>query len=226
MPNGDSEMSKPADSGLAIGAAVALAATASLATKTAHAAAPKLLVFLHVAVKQRALQSALQGGLPGTEVTAVGRVGDFERALKAGTDAVLASLPVLSSFRLRVQLQGSRAGASDEKYALIGVSAEPNPAKVASVGALDLLGRDGTNTFVYGLLGAAPRVERVSKVEDLLPLLQMQRVDAILLPSRLFAEVRSASKLLLVSTELRKTVGLPAVATVTPSGDAVAASVG
>lgn len=219
-------MSGHADSEFAVGATVALIAATSFATRTAQASAPKLLVFLHVAVKQRALQGALQGGLPGTDVTAVGRIGDFERALMAGTDAVLASAPVLSSFKLRIRLQGSRAGSAEEKYSLIGVGSEPNSERVASVGALDLLGRDGTNAFVHGLLGTTPRIERVSKVEDLLPLLQMQRVDAILLPARLFTEIKSASKLVLVPKELQKTVGLPAVAAVSPVGDSVAASVG
>lgn len=210
---------------MTLGAAGALLVATSLATKSAQASTPRLLVFLHVAVKQRALQSALQSGLPGVDVTAVGRIGDFERALKAGTDAVLAAPPVLAAFKLSVRLRGTRGGAADEKYALVGVGAEPVPDRISVLGALDLLGRDGTNGFVRGLLGSLPRIERVSKVEDLLPLLQMQRVDAILLPSRLLVEIRAASKLALVQTELGKSVGLPAVAALTAAGDAVAASI-
>lgn len=210
---------------MTLGAAGALLVATSLATRSAEANNPRLLVFLHVAVKQRALQSALQSGLPGIDVTAVGRVGDFERALKAGPDAVLAAPPVLSAFKLNMTLRGTRAGAPEEKYALVGVGAEPVPNRISVLGALDLLGRDGTNGFVRSLLGTLPRIERVSKVEDLLPLLQMQRVDAILLPSRLFIEIRAASKLALSQTELGKSVGLPAVAALTAAGDAVAASV-
>ena len=66
--------------------------------------------------------------------------------------------------------------------------------------------------FVQSVVGAHPKVERVTKVEDLLPLLQMQRVDAILLPSRLLPEVKMASRLNLSSRELPATVGLPTVA--------------
>ena len=44
----------------------------------------KLLVYLHVAVKQRAFQSLLGAGLSGVAITAVGRVADFERALHTG----------------------------------------------------------------------------------------------------------------------------------------------
>lgn len=204
-----------------VGMVGALVALASLITRNADAANVKLLVFLHVAVKQRALQSALQGALPGIDVIAVGRVGDWERGLKEGTDAVVALPPVLAAYKLLPKLRGQRGGSTEETYALVGVGVTPNPTQVATVGALDFLGREGTNDFVKGLLGASPKVERVSKVEDLLPLLQMQRVDAVLLPARLFAEIRTASKLALVSKELSKSVGLPAGATVTPRGSQV-----
>jgi hypothetical protein len=209
-----------------MGVAGALLVAASLLTRPASAGNAKLLVFLHVAVKQRALQSALQGALSGIDVTAVGRIGDFERGLKDGTDAVLAIPPVLAAFKLNAKLRGTRGGNTEEKYSLVGVGADPDPGKVAAVGALDLLGRDGTTGFVKELLGSSPRIERVSKVEDLLPLLQMQRVDAVLLPSRLYSEIKAASKLSLTQKELGKAIGLPALATVTGAGDAIMAAVG
>jgi hypothetical protein len=178
----------------------------------------KLLVYLHVAIKQRALQNDLQGALPGHDVNAVGRIGDFERLLGEGVDAVLALPLVLSAYKLSPALQGLRAGASDERFSLVGVGASPEPGRVQSVGALNLLGRDGTNNFVKSLVGGSPKIERVSKVEDLLPLLQMQLVEAILLPTRLFSELRAASKLALAARELAKPVSLPAVAAVTQGG--------
>jgi hypothetical protein len=97
--------------------------------------------------------------------------------------------------------------------------------KISVVGAVDLLGRDGTTAFVRDLLGAPLRVERVSKLEDLLPLLQMQHVEAVVLPSRLFSEIRVATKLALFQKELNKTVGLPAVATVTAAGEQIIAAI-
>jgi hypothetical protein len=41
----------------------------------------KLLVFLHVALKQRAFQSELQAALGDVAVTTVGRTADFDRGL-------------------------------------------------------------------------------------------------------------------------------------------------
>ena len=205
--------------------ASALLVAAAFVHGPAQAAIGKLLVFLHVAVKQRALQGELQAALPGVDVTAVGRVGDFERTQQEGVDAVLAVPPVLAAFKLTAKLRGFRGGSFEEKYSLVGVGSEPDPSKITAVGALDLLGRDGTTGFVKGLLGASPRIERVSKVEDLLPLLQMQRVDAVLLPSRLFSDIKSASKLALVQMELSKTVGLPAAAAVTAAGEQIIAAI-
>jgi hypothetical protein len=205
-------------------AGISLAIGTALARSSA-AASGRLLVFLHVAVKQRALQSALQESLAGITVTAVGRIGDLERGIQEGQDAVL-SLPVVFAARgLSAKLQGWRDAAADETYVLVGVNAPPDPTKVKTVGALDLLGRDGTTAFVYGLLGAQPRVERVTKVEDLLPLLQMEVVESVLMASRFLADVRSTSRLVLASTELATRVALPAVASIGPAGDQVLAAV-
>ncbi len=185
----------------------------------------KLLVFLHVSLKQRAFQGLLQSALSGVDVTAVGRIADFERGLADAPDAVLTLPVVLLAKNMRVALQGLHAGASEEKYALVGADSAPDPSRVKTVGALDLLGRDGTNAFVSRMLDNATKVERVAKVEDLLPLLQMQRVDAILLPQRLFSDVKSASRINLVARELGKPVGLPALAALGPGAAAVSSSV-
>lgn len=182
---------------------------------------PKLLVFLHVALKQRAFQSELQAALAGVVVTAVGRTADFDRGLAESPDAVLTLPAVLAAHHLPVALQGLRRGSPDEPCALAGVDAPPDPATVASVGVLDVLGREGMNRFVLDLLGRQPKVERVTKVEDLLPLLQLQRVDAIILPSRLLGEVRAVSRLNVVARELSRGAGLPAAASLGAGGPRV-----
>lgn len=185
----------------------------------------KLLVYLHLVMKQRALQGALEDALRGVEVTAVGRIADFDRALAAGQDAVL-SLPVVLAARdLTSKLQGTYKGASDETYVLGAVDRAVSAANVKSIGVLDLLGRSETNDFVFQLVESRPKVERVTKVEDLLPLLQMQRVECICLPERLFQELRGMSRMNLVATELRKRVGLPSVGSVAGRGGDVVTAV-
>jgi hypothetical protein len=178
----------------------------------------RLLVFLHLAIKQRALHRDLEAALPGLAITAVGRVGDVDRALSQGQDAMLAALPVLRARSLTPALQGYRMKAADEPYALVAADRPPDPARVQAVGAIDLLGREATAAFVHRLLGAKPKVERVTKLEDLLPLLQMQRADSILLPSRQVADLRQTTKMNLIVRELPSRVGLPAVAVLQPAG--------
>lgn len=187
--------------------------------------APKLLVFLHVAVKQRAFQGELQAALSGIDVTAVGRIADFDRALQDGPDSVLTLPVVLAARGLEPKLRGRHLGALDESYVLVGADTIPDAARVQTVGALDLLGREGTNAFVEQLLGAHPKVERVTKVEDLLPLLQMQRVDAILLAARLFPDLRASSRLSLMQKELARKVELPALANLGSGGAQIMAAV-
>ena len=206
-----------------LSAVSALAAT-ELVRRTAEARALKVLVFLHVALKQRAFEGQLREALPGLEVTAVGRLADFERALEEGQDAIMSLPLLLASHRLSAKVQGYHAGSPDERYSLVAASVAPTPDRVSAIGALDLLGRDATNKFVYGLLGSRPRVERVTKLEDLLPLLQMQKVDGILLPTRLLPDVQAGSRLALAQHQLPGLMRLPALAAVGPNGaEAVAA---
>lgn len=209
----------------AVALAVASAALVASSARTALAGSGTLLVYLHVSVKQRAFQSLLGAGLPGVTTTAVGRIADFERALKDAPDAVLTLPVVLAAQGLSSTLRGYARGSTEERYALVGAGGAPDPGRVASVGALDLLGREGTTRFVRRVVGPQARVERVTKIEDLLPLLQMQRVEAVLLPARLFPELRAASRLGLAVRELDATVGLPAVASTGPQGASVLSAI-
>src|SRR5690606_3780576 len=79
----------------------------------------------------------------------------------------------------------------------------------------------GTATFVSSLLGSQPKVVRVTKVEDLLPLLQMRRAEGIVLPARLQFALSAASRLTLAEYELSGGVGLPAVTAVTGAGNTI-----
>lgn len=208
-----------------VAVAIAAAGVTLGSTRSALATTGTLLVYLHVSVKQRAFQSLLGAGMPGITTTAVGRIADFQRALQDAPDAVLTLPIVLSAHGLVPAMHGLAKGSTDERYALLGSGGVPEPGRVASVGALDILGREGTNQFVRTMVGAQARVERVTKIEDLLPLLQMQRVETVLLPARLVAELRASSRLQLSERELQVPVALPAAASLGPNGSAVLAAV-
>lgn len=202
-----------------LAAAAAAGATPLLAAREARAANASLVVFLHLDMKQRALQEMLASALEGVDVTAVGRYSDLERQLSAGVDAVLALGPVLSSLNLKPAVTGLYGGRDTEPYALLRRSKSPG---VHKVGAVDLLGRKGTNSFVQEVLKSRVEVERVTKLEDMLRLLQFEMADAILLPERMVAPMRSKSELALESSRTPSEVGLPALSVVTPNGNPIA----
>jgi hypothetical protein len=227
LPIADGKSPRAHRGGTVAGATAAGAAASVVATGAGGpgAATGSLLVHLHVFMKQRAFQTLLEAGLPGVTATAVSRIADFERALEDAPDAVLTLPIVLGAKGLPLSLRGAMGGSTEERYALLGSGGPPDPVQVVSVGALDVLGRDGTNRFVRSFVNAAAHVERVTKLEDLLPLLQMQRVEAVLLPARLIPELRAASRLPLAESVLAATVGLPAVANTGTNGSSVLAAI-
>lgn len=198
-------------------------ASSVLTAREASSAGGRLLVFVHTTIKQRALQSLLREALPSLDVTTVGRVADFERALKSGQDAVLTLPIVMKSHGMSPSVRGVRHGSSDESYSLVSVGKTPDVSRLKSVGALDLLDRRGTTGFVRDLLDKDVKVQRVTKVEDLLPLLQLDRAEAVLLPTRMISDVRSQSSLNLAAKVLPRKLGLPALASVSPQGAKVVA---
>jgi hypothetical protein len=203
-----------------LGAVVGLWATARGAFASEPGTAEsRLLVFLHLDMKQGALQALLRAEV-GIVVTAVGRVADFNRELSLSPDAVLTLPRVLEEHGLPVKLQGLHGGSSVEPYLLVGVDRPPRLDNVKKVGVLDFLGHKGMKAFVAELIGPLPSVQRVTKFEDLLPLLQLGMADAIVLPQRLLGALALRSELKLEATELAQ-LPLPAVTSVSARGDAV-----
>jgi hypothetical protein len=72
--------------------------------------------------------------------------------------------------------------------------------------------------FVHGIVPSRPRVEASRKSKIYCRCFRLQRTSAILLPSRLFADIKASSRLNLAQRELAAPVGLPAVASVGPAG--------
>lgn len=198
--------------------ALAAAALDLLQARNAAARSARLLVFVQTSIKQRALQQLLQDALPGLSVTTVGRVADFGRALEEGQDAILTPPIVMRARGITPQVLGKRGGSSDEPYSLVGANGVPIVANLRVVGAIEMLDRASTNVLVQNMVGRQVKVERVTKVEDLLPLLQLSRADAVLLPSRLFSDIKATSSLNLEQRELPSRLGLPALASVGPHG--------
>jgi hypothetical protein len=188
------------------------------AAPVAHAqeSKPVLHVFLQLDAKSSVLEKSLQEKLPGLGVTVFGRFRDFEEGLANGNPAAVLSItPVLEQRKKKTTLQGQRDGKSVEPYVLASVN-QPldGPLAGKTIGVVDLLGRDGTQTFLNSLLKASDfKIKRVAKIEDLLPLLEFSAADGIVLPSSMIARLMERTRLAIKTKDLPGgPVGLSAVA--------------
>lgn len=196
----------------------ALFATALVAPASGADSRPTLYVYVHTDSKSATLEKTLQERMPSLTVTVFGRFRDFEEAMSnRRPDAVVAFQPLLVSQNVPVALQGLRGEHDWELYVLL----SPEPAGELSgkvIGVVDLLGRDGTQQFVTKLLKTPDlKLKRVTKMEDLLPLLQFSAADAVLVPAAAVKSVTERSRLPLKVREIPDArVGLPAVGVLNP----------
>lgn len=182
---------------------------------------PVVHVFLPLDAKSSVVEKTLQARLSGMGVTVFGRFRDFDDAAASSKpDAVLSVGPVLESRGSKPSLQGTRGGKATEAYVLASVG-QPLAGALSgkTIGVVDLLSRDGTRSFVTGLLKASDvKIKPVAKVEDLLPLLEFSAADAIVLPSSMLAKFMERTRLPIKTRDLPGAqVGLPAVAVLNPA---------
>lgn len=186
-----------------------------------------LYVYLPLDVSPRVLEKGLSAGLPGVSITVFGRYKDFKNAAERDhPDAVMSLRPVLETRNLTPALQASFGGKYSEKYITMAVGVITT-LEGKSIGAVDLMGRKDTASFFAHLLALhEPKLTWVTKTEDLLPLLQFQTAEAVLLPERSAGLLRSKSSLNLTITGVPSIeVGLPALAFTGPGGAAIGAGV-
>jgi hypothetical protein len=174
---------------------------------------PGLYVYLHRDITSASLGRSLAEQMPALDVVVFGRYRDFEEAFgERRPDAILALQPLLASYNVPVLLQGRRAGQEWEPYVLLTKEID-GPLGGKHIGVVDLLGRGGTQDFVSKLLGTADiKLKRVTKMEDLLPLLQFAAADAVLIAGAEAPILTRRSRLPLRVRDLPDArVGLPAV---------------
>jgi hypothetical protein len=186
----------------------------------AQAQRPSLYVYLPSDVKSSVLEKALRQRLPALEVTVFGRYRDFEEAMaRQPPAAVVAIPPLLEQLKVRPALQGLRGDRDWEPYLLLSEqSAADSGASPSLVGVVDLLGRAGTEQLAARMLGRpAVDLRRVTKLEDLLPLLQLSAAQAVLIPAEAARSLAERSRLKLQMRPLPDArLGLPAVGVLAP----------
>lgn len=187
----------------------------------ASARADRIYVFFPSMAKPNVVQAALQAKLAGNEVTVFGRLADFTSMVgQAPPDVILAPKVLADRFpEFKTFLRGSAKGANSEQAVLI--STRPVPADALgtiNLGVVGILDRAAMSGYVKGVVGAAPKLKLVTKVEDLLPLLTFGSADAVLVGQGQVDEIKGRSQAALQATPLENgTIGLVVAAAKGPA---------
>lgn len=167
----------------------------------------KLYVFYPTVVRPHILQKKISLACSGLEVTVFGRFTDFKTKVKLDNpDAIITKPDVLKQFSgYKINLQGQKKGRQDEKYVLLSIGKKVDFSETGSVtiGAIDFLGRKEMENLLASLLISKPKVKRVTKVEDLLPLLSFNMVNAIFISENQENYFKTKSQLNFIITPLQ-----------------------
>ncbi|WP_196137151.1 hypothetical protein [Aliikangiella sp. G2MR2-5] len=175
-----------------------------------------LYVFVPTETRANVMQEKINSFCPGVEVTAFGRAKDFHKQIEqAPPNAILSLLPVLERTSDYITaLKGLKNGLETENYVLVSVDSPLKMSEIGQkkIGVVDLLGRKPMTSFVEQLFKTPVKLKRVTKVEDLLPLITFGSVDGIFVSSSLFNQLKAKSNLNLVATNLDIKIGLASAA--------------
>ena len=146
----------------------------------------KLYVFYPTTARPQTVQETLQEFFSGISVTVFGRYNDFSEKMATDPPDAVITKPVFIEQHgdYSITLSGIRNGKSEETYVLLSIKDAIAPKAVNAemvIGVIDVLGKAGMESFVNNLLSARPRLKRVTKVEDLLPLLTFNMAAGILI---------------------------------------------
>jgi hypothetical protein len=178
--------------------------------------AESLYVFIPTEVRANALQASITEVCSNVDVTVFGRAKDFQKKVSAEPpSAIMSLLPVVeSSAGFSISGRGELNSATEASFVLVSVDEPIDITTIGTkkIGVVDILGRKPMVKFVSELFKTPVKLKRVTKVEDLLPLLNFGAVDGIFISDTLFQALKSKSNLNLVSTPLDIKIGLAAVA--------------
>lgn len=169
-------------------------------------AADVLYVFYPTVMRPAVLEDILKKACPTLEISVFGRYQDFKAKVEADhPQGILTKPQVLSQLSGYLpKLTGIRKGKNSERFVLISIDKPVNLASLdqKTIGVVDFLGRKGMDDFVKEILHTSPKINRVTKIEDLIPLLTFTMADAVLLNESNVSYFKKTSNLNFVITEI------------------------
>jgi hypothetical protein len=143
---------------------------------------------------------------PGLKVTVFGRYQDFKQRTESDNPDIIITKPrVLKDLASYTEkMRGIRKGAPVEPCVLISIDKPVLQDSIPHmrIGVVDFLGRTGTERFMADLLGAPLNLNRVTKIEDLLPMLTFNKAQAVFVGESAVPYFKKITLLNLVITRL------------------------
>lgn len=171
-----------------------------------------LFVYIPSKLKAVILEERIKAQCPDYDVRVFGKSEEFRQQISEKSPHAVLSLPIIFETlpELTVYTQGQRNGRTNEKAVLLSLDKPVSPADIGRLrlGMLDLLGRKQSQAYVDKIFNASVQIIRVSKIEDLAPLIVFNMADAIFTTESYAEDIKSRSKLNLVVTPLQLEVGL------------------
>ncbi|MCM8533324.1 MAG: hypothetical protein NE330_19300 [Lentisphaeraceae bacterium] len=150
-------------------------------------AAEKMQVYTTstIPVKEREKALKSDSSLQGTEVTVFGKFSEFASSLKSSKPKYLIVPSAFVEYNkdYKAVYQFAKGGQTHFKFIVLSAKDEwkkDNQAK-GSVGIVDELGRKQTSSFIKAQVGKFKRVKRVTKTDDLMPLLVLENANYIII---------------------------------------------
>jgi hypothetical protein len=165
-----------------------------------------LYVFYPSTTRPPVFAQKLTESCPGLNVTVFGRYQDFSQRTESDEpDIIITKPPVLKTLPPYVEkMRGIRKGSTEEPCVLLSIDVPVNQDSLSNIrlGVVDFLGRTGTEGFVADLLGAPMNLNRVTKIEDLLPMLTFNKAQAVFVGESIVPYFKKITLLNLVITRL------------------------
>lgn len=179
-----------------------------------------LYIFKPTKEKATVVQEMIQKHCSDINITVFGRVKDFiDQVESAKPSAIISLLPVVNQYNnYTILSKGALNDVTQEPYVFISIDKPIDPKNIESMnlGVIDILGRKGMTSYIAELFGKKINIQRVTKTEDLVPLLTFNAVDALLISKSVFEEIKKTSELNFVETATELKIGLSTVATMNP----------
>lgn len=180
--------------------------------------AASLYVFFPTTVRAKLVQEYIDETCANMEVTVFGRQRDFSNQVsRVPPDAILSVPVVVKSFKSYTPLLVAKNnGELTQDYFLVSVNEAIDVGSLAGkrVGAVDLLGAKAMQSHINTVLATDVKVKRVTKLEDLLPLISFSAVDTLFISERSLEFIRgkTAMDLKVVPSNIKQAIATVAFA--------------